>query len=68
MARRIGAEARQIDDRELGLEGRELSGARTAQQMADEGRVPCELGKNARVQAVVGIGAGEEVLNKKLTR
>src|SRR5690606_12204296 len=53
---------------ELGLERGELSVGRAAQQMANEGGVPCKLGEDARIQAMLRVRARKEVLNKKLTR
>ena len=62
----IGLEARQIDDGELGLEGGQLGGRRAAQQIANEERVPGELGENARPQPMRGIGTGKKVLHVQL--
>ncbi len=58
-----GLEARKVDDRELGRERRKLGRIRAAQHVANEQRVPGELGEHARREAVTAIGAGEQVLD-----
>ncbi len=58
-----GAERRQRDDRQAGLEAFEVTGTGTAQQIADEECVPGVFTENARRQAMDGIGAGEKILD-----
>ena len=53
VARRIGAEGRQVDDRHLGHEAGELGRVGPDQQVADEQRVPGKFGDDAGRQAVV---------------
>ena len=65
VAFRIGAEARQIDDRELRHEARELRGLGANEQRADEQRVPGQLGEDARLDAMRRIGAAIEVLREQ---
>ena len=49
-----------------GMKLGELGPVRAAQQVADEQAVPGELGHHADVQAVLGVGAGVEVLHEEL--
>jgi hypothetical protein len=62
MARRIGAEARAVDDGELRLEVLVLAGFRNPQQVADEERVPGEFGDHGHRQAVGQVSAAEQFL------
>ena len=57
----IGAEARQVDDREFGLEARQLARFGPHQQGADEEIVPGELVDHADPDAVLGLRAAVEV-------
>ena len=61
----IGAERRQIDDRQIGDEGAEILGRRTDQEIADEERMPGVFGEDARAQAQRRVGAGVEVLGEQ---
>ena len=62
MARGIGLERRQIDDREFGNEACECCSLGTDQQLTDEKRMPGEFGEDARFYPVLRIGAAVEVL------
>ena len=64
--RRIGAERRQVDDRQVGDERVERVRLRPDQQIADEQRVPSVFGEDAHAQARFRIGAGVEVLREQL--
>ncbi len=66
MAARIGLERRQIDDRELGDEVSELGALGTDQQLANEKRMPGELGEDPCLDPVFRIGAAIEVLREQL--
>jgi hypothetical protein len=57
----IGAEARQVDDRELRREAFELGRFRAHQQGADEQIVPGQLVDHPHVDAVLGLRAAIEV-------
>jgi hypothetical protein len=59
----IGLEVRQVDDGELRDEGLELVLVRADQQVADEERMPGELGHHPRRQRVVFVGAADQVLH-----
>ena len=61
----IGAERRQIDDRQIGDEGGEILGRRTDQEIADEERMPGVFGEDARAQAQRRVGAGVEILGEQ---
>ncbi|MHC2191464.1 hypothetical protein ACVJF1_004097 [Bradyrhizobium diazoefficiens] len=65
MALRIGAEARHVDDGELGREGRQLDRLGADQQRADEQRMPGELSEHAGLDPVGRIGAAVEVLREQ---
>ena len=62
----VGAEARQVDDREFGLEIRQLIRFRPDQQGADEEIVPRKLVDDANLDSVLGLGAAVEVGDVKL--
>jgi hypothetical protein len=47
----VGAEGRQIDDREIGHEGAEILRRRTDEEIADEERMPGVFGEDAGAQA-----------------
>ena len=59
---RIGAEARAVDDGEIGAEGFRFVRGWNAQEMADKQRVPGVFGDNGHRHAVVKIRAAKEVL------
>jgi hypothetical protein len=61
VAGRVGSEAGQVDDRELGLEAFKLVALRTDQQGADEEVVPGELVDHSDPHPVLGLGASEQV-------
>ena len=67
VAHRIGPEARQVDDGIFGRETRQLVLGRAYQQGADEQVVPGQFVDDPHVQAVVGIGAAEQILHKVIT-
>ncbi len=63
MARRIGAEARQVDDGEFGLEAVKLGSLRADEERADEVAVPGELGDHPHAHAMLGLRAAVQVLD-----
>ena len=62
----VRLEGRQVDDGEFGNERGERGALRPDQQLADEQRVPSELGEDAHLDAVFRIGAAIEVLREQL--
>ena len=50
----VGAERRQVDDRQFRDEGGQLLGRRADQEIADEQRMPGVFGEDARAQAQAG--------------
>ena len=62
MTLRIGLEARQVDDGEFGNEARKLWQFGADQKLADEQRVPGELGEDAGLDGEFAVGAAIEVL------
>ena len=62
----VRLERRQVDDRHLGRERRELRAIGTDQELADEQRVPGVFGEHANLDAVFRIGAAEQVLREQL--
>ncbi len=62
----IGLERRQIDDGQLGNEIFELGLDWTDQKLADEQRMPSQLGEDPRFYPVFRIGAAVEVLREQL--
>jgi len=62
---RIGAETRQVDDRQLGRESVECRTLRADQQIADEKRVPGIFSDDPRRQGVGRIGTANQVLNEQ---
>ena len=62
----IRLEARQVDDRHVRHVGRDLGAVRPDEQVADEQRVPRELGEHPRLDPVGRIGAAVEVLGEQL--
>ena len=44
----------------------EIAGRRTAQQMADEGGVPSIFAEDARIEPVLGVGTGIEILHVEI--
>jgi len=66
VAGRIGAEARQVDDGQLGLEVVKRRTLRTDQQVTDEQRMPGKLGDDTGRQLVLGIGATDQVLDEQV--
>src|SRR3569623_2421971 len=66
MARRVGAKARQIDDRELGFETRELVGLGTDQQRADEQVMPGEFVDEAHTDLIFGLRPAVKVGDEQL--
>ena len=66
MPGRIGAEARQIDDREFRLEPGEFAVLGPDQQRADEKTVPGELVDHADADAVLGLRAAVQVLHEQV--
>ena len=66
VALRIGLEGRQAEDGEIRHVGGKLARLGADQQRADEQRVPGQLGEDARLDAVLRIGAAIEVLREKL--
>ena len=68
VARRIGAERRQVDDRHLGHEVLELVRVGPDQQVADEQRVPGKFGDDPGRQAVSCVGAADQILHEQVLR
>ena len=66
VAARVGAERRQVDDRQIRHEVGERAALRPDQQVADEQRVPGEFGEDAGAHARFRVGAGVEVLDEQL--
>jgi len=66
MAFRVGAEARQVDDRQIRAEAGEIGTGRPAQQVADEERVPGILREDAHADAVLRVGAAVQVLHEEI--
>ncbi len=66
VALRVGLERRQIDDGELGDEIGELGALGTDQQLANEQRMPGQLGEDPRFDPVFRIGAAVEILREQL--
>ena len=66
MARRIGLERRRGHHRELRLEAGEIRGGRHDEQVAHEQVLPGEFLDEPDRQAVLGIGAGVEILDEQL--
>ena len=64
VARRVGLEAGAVDDCEIRGEAVQLVLAGTAQQVADEQVVPGQFVNHTHVQAVRGIGPGEQILHE----
>src|SRR3546814_13401572 len=62
MLRRVGAKARQVDDRIFGSEIRELRRSRAAEQGADELAVPGIFGDDLHRDAMLGLRAAEQLL------
>ena len=62
----VRLERRQVDDRHLGGEGSKLGAIRTDQELADEQRMPGELGEHAHLDAIFRIGAAIEILREQL--
>ncbi len=65
VARRIGLEARQVDDGEFGGEVFEFENVGPDQQLPDEQRMPGELGIDPRFYPVFRIGAAVEILREQ---
>ena len=65
VALRIGLEGRQVDDGQIGDEGRDVLRRRTDQQVADEQRVPGVFGEDARLDAEGRVGAAVEILGEQ---
>src|SRR3546814_8848886 len=63
MAGRIGAETRQVDDRQLLHESGKGFAARADEQVADKQRMPGKLRDDARRQRIFRIGAADQVLH-----
>ena len=68
VAGRIGPKRRQVDDRHLGHEALELVRLRPDQQVADEQRMPGIFGDDARAQAVIAVGAADQILDEQVAR
>ena len=66
VARGVCLEGRAVEDRAVGREGVELGPVGPAQEVADEQRVPGQLGDHAHVEPVGGVGAGVKVLHEGL--
>ena len=66
VALRIGAEARQVDDRVFGREPRQLVGFRPHQQGADEQVVPGEFVDHADLDAMLRLRPAEEIRDVEL--
>ena len=66
VARRIGAEAGQIDDGIFGGEGRQFRRRRAAQQSADELAVPGKFGDDLDSDAVFRLRSAEQMLDIEL--
>ncbi len=62
----VGLERGHVDNGEIGNEVGELGTLGTDQQLADEEGMPGELGENAGLDPVGGIGAAIEVLREQL--
>jgi len=58
MALRVGPEGRQIDDRQIGRERRQIVRRRADQQIADEQRMPGVFGEDARPDPECRVRAG----------
>ncbi|KIU01019.1 hypothetical protein QU38_02720, partial [Staphylococcus aureus] len=65
MALRIGAEARQVDDRVFGHEAAEFARLGPDQHRADEEIVPGQLVDHAHVDAVLGLRAAVQILHEQ---
>ena len=63
---RVGLEAGHVDDREVGLERRQVLARRPAEQVAREDAGPRGLGVDAEAPAVVRMGADVQVLGVQL--
>ena len=63
---RVGAQARQLQDREVGLEVRERLPGRRPEHVAREQAVPGGLGDHPDLKTVGRIGTGVEILNVQL--
>src|SRR5262249_62244509 len=61
----IGLERRQVDNGEIGNELCEIGALGTDQQLANEQRVPGELGEHAHLDAIGRIGAAVQVLREQ---
>jgi hypothetical protein len=64
----VGLEARQIDHGERRRKAVELAGLGAAQQVLNKDRVPGELTKDSRLDAMLGIGPGEQILHVDVAR
>ena len=65
VTRRIGAEARQVDDRIFGHEAGQLAGFGPDQHRADEQVVPGKFVDHADADAMLGLRAAEQILDEQ---
>ncbi|MCY1173209.1 hypothetical protein D9M73_133630 [compost metagenome] len=66
VARRVGAEARQIDDRVIGHEAAQFRLFRPHQHGADKAAMPGKLVDHTDVDAVLGLRAPEQILDEQV--